>query len=196
MLRPPRTQSEHDFRRNSATTAAHRFEHVLSTLCNLACVDSAGPALDKLPIVRAIVEICHRKQPLPDHLAQPALSALWVLLSRPPALAAFLGHDGVLAVTDAIAGSRSLDVHLAYVGIVRMLALSSKGLVAIAKSKAAAQVCASLRQHARSSKGQDVIGQALGVLRIFATSIDLRDRLIDFDLPRVLLQLVRTLATA
>ena len=84
-----------------------------------------------------------------DNLVQAALSALWVLLSHPGAMRDFESNDGLRVVAEACHGRKGLDVHLAFVGILRMSVLSQKGAADMVQSGVAGRVCDLLKAYAK-----------------------------------------------
>jgi hypothetical protein len=84
-----------------------------------------------------------------DNLVQVSMSALWVLLSHPGAMREFEANDGLHVVAEACANRKGMDVHLAFAGILRMVALTREGAAEVVRSGVAGRVCGLLKTHAR-----------------------------------------------
>eukprot|EP00038_Savillea_parva_P011140 m.195387 g.195387 ORF g.195387 m.195387 type:complete len:467 (+) comp19466_c0_seq1:50-1450(+) len=173
----------------STPAAMHYLEHVVATVCNLACVDGTTAQFDAHPVTAGLLAVC-RRRPLSDRVVQPVLSALWVLLPHQRPMQAFLAHDGLEAVVGATEDCKSVDALLALVGIVRMLTLSPQGLAEVGRSTAPRRVCDVLRQHASSTKGKEIVEQSLGVLQALGSHVDTCQTLLELNTVRILMRLL------
>lgn len=124
-------------------------EHVVATICNLACVDGAAARFDRHPVTADLLAVCRQRPAL--SLLEPTLSALWVLLPQQRPMEVFLAHSGLAAVVDAVTtdGCRSLNSQLALIGIIRVMTLSPTGLAEVSDSTAVGRVCDTLKQYAK-----------------------------------------------
>lgn len=117
---------------------SNELDHVVGTICNLACVQCAESQFEDNPVVAGLLQVCCQK-PSPG-LLESVLSAIWVLLPQQRPMEVFIAHNGLETVLNVTDGIRNTNTLLALIGIIRVLVLSSAGLAEVKASAAPRRV--------------------------------------------------------